>query len=153
MANTYHQIFIQTVFPVKYRKAVIDKKWRSKLCGVIGNLINEMGCNTLIVNGCEDHIHCFFALKPNISVSEVMKSVKSKSSKWVNEQALTTNRFEWQKGFGCFSYGHSQIQRVYEYIKNQEEHHKKRSFHEEYVKLLEYFDIDYNAKYLFHEPI
>jgi REP element-mobilizing transposase RayT len=153
MANTYHQIYIQTVFPVKYRKAVIDEKWRSELCGVIGNLINEMGCKTLIVNGYEDHIHCFFALKPSISVSEVMKSVKSKSSKWVNEQVLTSNRFEWQKGFGCFSYGHSQIQRVFDYIKNQEEHHKERSFHEEYVKLLEHFDIDYNEKYLFHKPI
>jgi len=153
MANTYHQIYIQTVFPVKYRKAVIDKKWRSKLCGVIGNLINEVGCNTLIVNGVEDHVHCFFALKPNLSVSEVMKSVKSKSSKWVNDQSLTTQRFEWQKGFGCFSYGHSQIQRVYEYVKNQKEHHKKRSFHEEYVKLLERYDIDYNEKYLFHKPM
>lgn len=152
MANTYHQIYIQTAFPVKYRKAVIEKEWRSELFGVIGKLINEMGSKTLIVNGVEDHVHCFFALKPSLSVSEVMKSIKSKSSKWVNDQALTPQRFEWQKGFGCFSYGRSQISHVYKYIENQEEHHKNKTFHEEYVELLKRFDVDFDKKYLFHEP-
>ena len=80
MANTYHQIYLQTVFAVKYRQAVIDKAWKSQLCGVIGNLINETNCKTIIVNGVEDHVHCFIGLKPVVSVSELMKTVKGKSS-------------------------------------------------------------------------
>ena len=80
MANTYHQIYLQTVFAVKYREAVIEKSWRSELFGVIGNLINEANCKTIIVNGVEDHVHCFIALKPVVSVSELMKTVKAKSS-------------------------------------------------------------------------
>ena len=152
MANTYHQIYVQTVFPVKYRNAILDKKWRSDLFGVIGNLINEMGCKTLLINGVEDHVHCLFAIKPNLSVSDVMKSIKSKSSKWINDNSLTSQRFEWQKGFGCFSYGKSQIPRVYEYVKNQEEHHRIRTFHDEYVELLKLYGVDFDEKYLFHEP-
>ena len=81
MSNTYHKIYIQTVFSVKYRKAMIHKDWKQNLCGVIGNLINETGCKNLIVNGVEDHMHCFFSLKPSLSVSEVMQSAKAKSSK------------------------------------------------------------------------
>ena len=85
MANTYHQVYIQAVFAVKYREAIIDKLWRSKLLGVIGQLINETGCKTIIVNGVEDHIHCFFGLKPSISISEVMQKAKGKSSKYIND--------------------------------------------------------------------
>jgi putative transposase len=81
MANTYHQIYLQTVFAVKYRNAVIDKVWKGRLLGVIGNLINETNCKTIIVNGMEDHVHCFFGLKSVVSVSELMKAVKAKSSK------------------------------------------------------------------------
>ena len=81
MANTYHQIYLQAVFAVKYRNAVISKEWKSKLLGVIGNLINETNCKTIIVNGVEDHVHCFFGLRPVVSVSELMKTVKAKSSK------------------------------------------------------------------------
>lgn len=73
MANTYHQVYIQAVFAVKYREAVIEKSWRSELLGVIGNLINETGCKTIIVNGVEDHVHCFLGLKPTVSISELMK--------------------------------------------------------------------------------
>ena len=81
MANTYHQVYIQAVFAVKYREAVIEEEWRPKLLGVIGNLINESGCKTIIINGVEDHVHCFLALKPTVSISELMKAVKAKSSK------------------------------------------------------------------------
>ena len=102
MANTYHQIYLQTVFAVKYRNAVLDIAWRSKLQGVIGNLINETGCKTIIVNGVEDHMHCFLGLKPVVSVSELMKTVKAKSSKYINDQRLTKERFEWQEGYGGF---------------------------------------------------
>jgi putative transposase len=93
MANTYHQIHLQTVFAVKYRNAVLDKSWHSQLFGVIGNLINDTGCKTTIVNGVEDHVHCFLGLKPVVSVSELMKTVKAKSSKYINDHHLTKERF------------------------------------------------------------
>lgn len=112
MANTYHQIYLQTVFAVKYRAAVIDKKWKSKLFGVIGNLINEANCKTIIVNGVEDHVHCFIGLKPMVSVSDLMKKVKAKSSKYINDHSLTNQQFEWQGEYGVFSYGQSQVDRV-----------------------------------------
>src|ERR1700761_3695861 len=149
MANTYHQIYIQTVFAVKYRAAVIDKTWQSQLFGVIGNLINETGCKTIIVNGVEDHVHCFIDLKPAISVSDLMKTVKAKSSKYINDHSLTPERFEWQEGYGVFSYSRSHIDRIYKYIQNQEEHHRKQSFRQEYVDLLNEFGVEYDEQYIF----
>ena len=149
MANTYHQIYLQTVFAVKYRKAVLDKAWRSKLQGVIGNLINETGCKTIIVNGVEDHMHCFLGLKPVVSVSELMKTVKAKSSKYINDHSLTKERFEWQEGYGVFSYRHHDIDQIYKYIQNQEDHHRKQSFREEYLDLLKEFEIIYDEQYVF----
>lgn len=98
MANTYHQIYLQTVFAVKYRNAVLDNSWRSQLFGVIGNLINEANCKSIIVNGVVDHVHCFLGLKPVVSVSELMKTVKAKSSKYINDHKLTPERFKWQEG-------------------------------------------------------
>jgi putative transposase len=153
MANTYHQVYIHCVFAVKYREAVIEKTWRSKLFGVIGNLINETGCKTIIVNGVDDHVHCFLALKPIISISELMKTVKSKSSKYINDNLLTKKRFEWQEGYGVFSYSHSHIDAVYKYIANQEEHHKKQTFREEYLDFLNKFKVPYEEQYIFEDLI
>ncbi len=116
MANTYHQIYLQTVFAVKYRRAIINKTWKEKLFAVIGNLINETNCKTIIVNGVEDHVHCFIGLKPVVSVSELMKTVKAKSSKYINDHKLTSARFEWQEGYGVFSYSQSGVDAVYKYI-------------------------------------
>ena len=132
MANTYHQVYIQVVFAVKYRDAVIADDWKTTVFSVIGNLINETGCKTIIVNGVEDHVHCFLGLKPTVSISELMKTVKAKSSKYINDQKLTISRFEWQEGYGAFSYSQSQIDAVYKYVANQEEHHKKKTFKQEY---------------------
>lgn len=152
MANSYHQIYIQTVIAVKYRKALIKKEWKPEFMGVIGNLINETGCKTILINGVEDHVHCFLGLKPTHSVSEVMKSVKAKSSGWLNKSNHLPHRFEWQPGYGAFSYSRSQIDRVFKYIQNQEKHHKKMTFREEYIQLLEKFGIDYDQRYIFSEP-
>jgi putative transposase len=149
MANTYHQIYLQTVFAVKYRKAVLDKVWRSKLQGVIGSLINGTGCKTIIVNGVEDHMHCFLGLKPVVSVSELMKTVKAKSSKYINDHILTKERFEWQEGYGVFSNRQRDADQIYKYIQNQEEHHRKQSFMEEYLDLLKEFEIIYDQQYIF----
>jgi REP element-mobilizing transposase RayT len=136
---------------VKYREAVIDKSFRSDLFAVIGNLINETGCKTMIVNGVEDHVHCLFGLKPSIAVSDVMQNAKAKSSKWLNESGILKHRFEWQVGFGCFTYSKSDVDRVYKYIQKQEEHHKKQSFREEYLELLAYYEIEFDERYIFRE--
>ena len=153
MANTYHQIYLQTVFAVKYRNAVLEKSWRPKLQGVIGNLINETGCKTIIVNGVEDHMHCFLGLRPSVSVSELMKIVKAKSSKYINDHNLTGERFEWQEGYGVFSYRQRDVDIIYKYIQNQEEHHSKQTFREEYLGFLKEFEIGYDEQYIFQELI
>ena len=153
MANTYHQIYLQTVYAVKYRQAVLDKTWRSKVQGVIGNLINETGCKTIIVNGVEDHIHCFLGLRPVVSVSELMKTVKAKSSKYINDHKMTKERFEWQDGYGVFSYRQRDVDQIYKYIQNQEEHHQKQPFREECQDLLKEFEIGYEEQYIFKELI
>lgn len=153
MDNTYHQVYLQFVFAVKYRNAVLHKSWRSGFFGVMGNLINDAGCKNIIVNGVEDHVHCFVGLKPAISMSELMKTVKAKSSKHINDNRLTPERFEWQKGFGVFSYSQSAIQNVYRYVLNQEAHHAKTSFKTEYLELLQKFEVAYDEQYLFEELV
>jgi len=153
MANTYHQIYLQTVFAVKYRNALLHKSWREKLQGVIGNLINETGCKTIIVNGVEDHMHCFVGLRPVVSVSELMKTVKAKSSKYINDHNLTTERFEWQEDYGVFSYRHRDVDQIYKYIQNQEAHHQKQTLKDEYLELLKEFEIGYDDQYIFQELI
>jgi putative transposase len=151
LANTYHQIYLHTIFAVKYRKATIGKSWSKQLHAVIGNLINEAGGKTMIINGVEDHVHCLIGLKPVVSVAELMKAVKSKSSKYINDHRLTHQRFEWQEGYGVFSYSQSQVDKVYDYIQLQEVHHKKQTFREEYLGFLKRFNIEYDEQYIFHE--
>ena len=153
MANTYHQIYLQTVFAVKYRNAVIRKEWRPKLLGVIGNLINEANCKTIIVNGVEDHVHCLIGLKPVVSVSELMKAVKAKSSKYVNDHSLTPERFGWQEGYGVFSYAQRDVDMTYKYIQNQEAHHAKQTFKDEYLGLLKEFKIEYHEQFIFNNLV
>ena len=153
MANTYHQIYLQTVFAVKYRNAVIKKEWWPNLLGVIGNLINETNCKTIIVNGVEDHVHCFLGPRPVVSISELMKTVKAKSSKYINDHSLTPVRFEWQEGYGVFSYSQKDVDAVYKYIQHQEEHHKIQTFNEEYLELLKEFKVEYDKQYIFQEMI
>lgn len=152
MPNTYHQIFIHIIFAVKHRRALIKDQWKSELFAVIGNLINETGCKTIIVNGTIDHVHCLIRIKPDLSVSEVMKNAKAKSSKWVNESRILDSRFEWQSGFGAFSYSKSQIPNVIRYIRNQEVHHENMTFLEEYVQFLNKFEVDYDERYIFKTP-
>jgi len=153
MANTYHQIYLQAVFAVKYRNAVLAKAWRGQVFGVIGNLINEANCKTIIVNGVEDHVHCFLGLKPVVSVSDLMKTVKAKSSKYINDHTLTVDRFEWQEGYGVFSYRQSDVDTIFKYIQNQEEHHKTQAFRDEYLDFLKEFNVVYDEQYIFQELV
>lgn len=151
MANSYSQIYIQAVFAVKYRQALLHKDWRNQVFAVIGNLINETGCKTIIVNGVEDHVHCFLSLKPTVSISELMKTVKAKSSKYINDNKFLLQRFEWQRGYGVFSYSHSSLSNVYNYIARQEQHHNKESFKDEYLEFLQKFEIPYDEQYIFED--
>lgn len=153
MANTYHQMYAQVIFAVKYRQAVLDKSWRRELFAVMGNLINETGAKNIIVNGVEDHVHCFFSFRPPQNISDIMQIVKGKSSKWLNERRLLQHRFEWQRGFGCFTYSQSAFNNVYRYIQNQEAHHQNKSFRKEYIDTLKAFQVDYDEQYLFDELI
>lgn len=152
MANTYHQVYLQLVFAVKYRQALLDQSWRSTVQGVIGNLINETGCKTYIVNGVEDHMHCLLGLKPTVQISNLLKIIKGKSSKFINDNKLARRRFEWQEGYGVFSYSRSQIDKVYRYIRNQEEHHRSSTFRDEYRGLLKEFRVIYDEQCLLTEP-
>lgn len=153
MANSYHQMYIQTVFAVKYRDAIITESWKDDLLQVIGNLINETGCKTLLVNGVEDHIHCFIGLIPSVAVSDMMQSAKARSSKWTNESGLLRHRFEWQPGFGSFSYSRSHVDRVFRYIQNQENHHKIQTFREEYIEMLIKYGVAYDERYIFQDLV
>ena len=141
MANTYSQILIHVVFTVKGRANLIDKKWRTDLHKYISGIITSKGQKSIIVNGVEDHIHCFIGLKPSMCLSELIRDVKNNSSKFINENQLVKGKFQWQEGFGAFSYATSQVKNVYNYILNQEDHHKKSNFKKEYIKLLEKFEM------------
>ncbi len=151
MANTYCQIYIQATFAVKYRDTKITTLFENDLHKVIGTLINNSGCKTILVNGVDDHIHCFFSLKPTVAISKLMQVVKSSSSRFVNENYVTYGRFEWQDGFGAFSYNHSQKENVFNYVKNQKSHHNTTTFLDEYKLLLDEFEIPYEHCYLFDD--
>jgi REP element-mobilizing transposase RayT len=152
MANTYHQIHIQTVFAVKYREGLILPSFRQDLFAYIGQTINNLGHKTLIVNGMADHVHCFFGLTPKQALADAMREIKANSSRWVNDLRFLKHRFEWQEGYGAFSYGKSQVSVVCEYIQNQEEHHRNKTFREEYLGFLKKFEIEHDEKYIFKEP-
>ena len=149
MAGTYSQIYIQIIFAVKGRANLIQKEWQSELNKYISGIIKGKDQKPIIVNGVGDHIHCFVGLRPSISISDLVRDIKNNSSKFINEKALIKGRFAWQEGYGAFSYAHSQIEQVYQYILNQEEHHKTKTFRAEYLEFLKKFDVEYDPKYLF----
>ena len=152
MANTYTQIHIHAVFSVQNRACVIRNSWKDELYKYITGIIQTNKHKLLIINGMPDHIHILFGLRPAQSISDLMQDIKGSSSKWINEKGFIKEKFSWQEGYGAFSYAKSDLPNVINYIKNQEIHHRKKSFVEEYVELLREFDIDYNDRYIF-KPI
>jgi putative transposase len=152
MANTYTEIHIHFVFAVKNRIGLIDKSWKNELYKYITGVIQNNEHKLLIINGMPDHVHLLIGLRPTQSISDLIKDVKQFSSKWINKQGFVKGKFEWQEGFGAFSYSKSQLSNVIKYIENQEAHHTKKTFLEEYKEILENFEIDYNEKYIFKEP-
>lgn len=149
MANTYSQIYIQVVFAVHGRQNLLAKEWRQEVFKYMAGIIKNKGQKPIIVNGVEDHVHVFVGLKPSMALSDLIRDVKNNSSNFINENRWAKGKFNWQEGYGAFSYGHSQIEAVYNYIQNQEAHHVKQSFQDEYLDLLKRFEVDYDTKYLF----
>lgn len=151
MPNTYTQLHIHFVFAVKYRAALIDKEWKERLHQYITGIFQQNEHKMLQINSMPDHIHIFIGMRPHQSISSLIQNVKSESSKWIKEQKFCAGPFAWQEGYGAFSYGKSQIDNVIRYIKNQEQHHQKKTFLEEYREFLTLFEIDWDEKYIFKE--
>ena len=152
MANTYTQIHIQTVFTVQNRHCVIKPSWEIELYRYLTGIIQNYGHKVLAINGMPDHIHIFLGMRPNQSLSDLMQQVKGDSSKWINQKGFVTRRFSWQEGYGGFLYGKSQIDNVIDYIKDQKNHHRKKTFLEEYIEFLEKFEVPFDERYVF-QPI
>jgi len=149
MANTYTQIYVMMVFGTKGRNNLITAEHEEEIYKYISGIIKNKTQKLLQINGMPDHIHILVSLKPDKSISDLVRDIKSNSSKFINEKKWFIGRFHWQKGFGAFSYSRSQIDDVVHYIKNQKEHHKKISFRDEYIKLLDHFGIEYDVRYVF----
>lgn len=149
MAGTFSQIYIQIVFAVKGRQNLISKNWKYDLNKYISGIIRGKNQKSIIVNGMPDHMHIFVGLKPSMAISDLVRDVKNNSTNFINDNNFIKNKFSWQDGFGAFSYSHSHIEKVYNYILNQENHHRKKTFKDEYISLLRKFDIPYNERYLF----
>lgn len=152
MANTYTQLHIQFVFAVKYRAAMIHPSWKQELHKYITGIVQENGHKMLQVNSMPDHIHILVGLRPAQSVSSLVQNVKTESSKWIKTKGFCPAPFSWQEGYGAFTYSKSHVQDVIRYIQNQETHHKKITFTDEYKHFLKMFEIEYEDQYLFREP-
>ena len=153
MPNTCTQIHIHCVFAVKFRKSVIAADWKDRLYKYITGIVQNHNHKLLAINGMPDHVHLFFGMKATENVADVMKWVKGSSSEWINEQKFSPFKFQWQMGYGAFSYSHSQIDHVVKYIDNQEEHHRHKTFRQEYMEFLKAFDVPYDERYIFHDVL
>ena len=141
MANTYSQIYIHVIFSVKDREPLLRDYFRSEVFGYIGDILKGRGNSLIAVNGLADHVHLFIGMKPKYTLSEIIRDVKSNSSRYINRRGWLKKKFEWQSGFGAFSYSHSQKEIVSAYIINQECHHRNRGFEHEFNLFLKKFNI------------
>lgn len=149
MANTYTQIYMHMVFAVSGRQGLIPKQHKEELHKYITGIISQQKQKLIAINGMPDHIHILIGLKPDMALSSLVREIKASSSKFINERQWVRGRFNWQEGFGAFSYSHSQLNAVINYIRNQEHHHARHSFKAEYLSLLKRFAIAYEEKYVF----
>lgn len=152
MANTFSQIHIHLVFATQFRNAFIAEKWEQRLYEYLISIIHNQGHKVLAINGMPDHVHILIGLRPNQVVSELVQQAKASSSRWINEERLCPHKFAWQEGYGAFSYTKSDVPKVIHYIQNQKAHHQKIGFVPEYKHMLTSHDIDFDPKYIFHEP-
>jgi REP element-mobilizing transposase RayT len=151
MANTFTQIYIQFVFAVQDRISLIRPEWKDELCKYITGIVQSNKHKLIAINGMPNHLHVFVGYKPHQSIPDLLQDIKGNSSKWINERRFTGSKFRWQAGYGAFSYSHSQIDRVVKYIMNQEAHHRKKTFREEYIELLQHFNVEYDEQYILQD--
>lgn len=149
MANTYSQIYIQVVFAVAGRENLIQPEWKDEPYKYIAGIVKNHGQKLIVIGGVADHVHILLGIKPNIALSDLVREIKANSSRFINEKRLTKRKFNWQEGFGAFSYSISQLDNVIRYIQNQETHHAAKSFRDEYTDFLRRFKVDYDERYLF----
>lgn len=149
MPNTYSQIYVHIVFAVKFRQNLISETNREEVQRFITGIVTKRSIKLIAIYAMPDHVHIFIELKPSILLSDLVRDIKSASSKFINDKNWIRGKFSWQAGFGAFSYSHSHIDRVVKYILNQKEHHRVKTFKEEYIELLQKFNVDYKDEYLF----
>lgn len=150
MADTFSQIYIQTVFAVQNRNALIQSAWEEELYKYITGIVQNKGQKMLAINGTSNHIHFFIGMKPTCCLSDLVREIKKSSNSFIKEKQFTSFNFQWQEGFGAFSYSHSQLTDVIRYIENQKEHHKNQTFKDEYLAFLKVFEIEFKNEYLFN---
>ena len=152
MGNTYTQIHLQLIFAVKYRAALIKNEWKDELYKYISGIIERQNHKLIVINGVEDHIHILIGFRTHQSLADLMQDIKGDSSKWINEKKLTPYKFSWQGRYGAFSYSKSHLKRVINYINNQEIHHMKTTFIDEYISFLKANDIEFDERYILKNP-
>ena len=149
MANTFSQIYIQTVFAVSGRQSLMRNEFKEELYKYITGIVTNQRQKLISINGMPDHLHILIGLRPAMALADLVEEIKKSSSNFSNKEKWVRGRFSWQEGYGAFSYGHSQLDTIIRYIENQEQHHQKRSFKNEYLALLRKFDIAFEEKYVF----
>ena len=149
MANTFSQIYIQTVFAVSNRMSLIKPAFQEDLYKYVTGIVTNQGQKLIAINGVADHIHLLIGLRPAMALADLLREIKADSTNFINKNRWVHGRFSWQEGYGAFSYGHSQLDTIISYIQNQEQHHKRSSFKKEYLTLLRKFDIAFEDKYVF----
>lgn len=147
--STYTQIYIQIVFAVQGRNSLIQTDWETELYKYITGIVRNKEQKMLAINGIPDHIHFLIGMKPTCCLSDLIREIKKSSNEFIKENKFTRLKFNWQEGFGAFSYSHSQLDTVIAYIMNQKQHHNKKSFKDEYTNILKEYKVEYNVKYLF----
>lgn len=153
MGNTYTKIHIHIIIVLKYRAGLISNEWKEELYKYIAGIIKNQKHKLIIINGVPDHLYILVGLKPHQSLAELVQDIKASSSRWINEKKFLKVNFAWQVGYAAFSYSQSHLDKVTEYIRNQEKHHKKKSFFEEYLQFLKAFKVEYDERYLLKEPM
>lgn len=147
--STYSQMHVQIVFAVKHRQSLIESSWEERLYQYITGTIKKMDQKLLAINGVKDHIHILIGIRPSCRVSDLVREVKKASTEMINEKKLSKHHFQWQEGYGSFTYCKSSLNNVVNYVMNQKQHHKTKSFKEEFIELLEEFEVEYKEEYLF----
>ena len=149
MANTYSQIYIQTVFAVDGRLSLIRADFKEELYKYITGIVRNNKQKLIAINGMSDHVHILIGLKPAMALADLVRDIKADSSDFINRKKWIHGRFCWQEGYGAFSYGHSQLNTIIHYIQNQEQHHRRRSLKDEYLAWLKKFEIPFEERYIF----